>query len=51
MYYNKDLLEKYNRPVPQTWKELNETLGYIYEKEKVENKDLIGYLGSLPGIL
>jgi len=48
MYYNKELLIKYHRPIPQTWKELNGTLAYIYEKEKAENKDLIGYLGNLP---
>ncbi|ORX49964.1 periplasmic binding protein-like II [Piromyces finnis] len=48
MYYNKELLEKYNLPVPETWKQLNETLSYIYSKEKEINKDLIGYIGGLP---
>ena len=34
MYYRKDLLEKYNRPVPQTWEELFETAKYIQDRER-----------------
>ncbi|OUM62693.1 hypothetical protein PIROE2DRAFT_61725 [Piromyces sp. E2] len=48
MYYNKYLLDKYNRPIPQTWDELYETLELIYNKERIINRYLIGYLGNLP---
>ncbi|MHB8843782.1 MAG: ABC transporter substrate-binding protein [Nitrospirota bacterium] len=34
LYYRKDLLEKYGRPVPRTWYELVETAKYITGKEK-----------------
>ncbi len=34
LYYRKDLLEKYGRPVPQTWQELAETARLIQQKER-----------------
>jgi trehalose/maltose transport system substrate-binding protein len=34
MYYRKDLLEKYNRPVPKSWEELLETAMYIQTEER-----------------
>src|SRR3989442_10559784 len=34
LYYRKDLLEKYKRPVPKTWDELMETAKIIMEGEK-----------------
>lgn len=34
LYYRKDLLEKYGRPVPTTWDELDETAKVIMEGEK-----------------
>jgi multiple sugar transport system substrate-binding protein len=40
LYYRKDLLAKYNRPVPRTWQELVKTAQQITEKEK----DLYGYI-------
>lgn len=43
-FYRKDLLEKYNKPVPQSWEELIETSKYIMEKE--ENPELKGYVSS-----
>lgn len=45
LYYRKDLLDKYNRPIPQTWEELEETAKYIMEKEHAAgNADLWGYV-------
>lgn len=34
LYYRKDLLEKYNRPVPATWQELTETARFIQDAER-----------------
>lgn len=34
LYYRKDLLEKYNRSVPETWQELVETAREVTRKEK-----------------
>lgn len=39
LYYRKDLLEKYGRPVPQTWQELEETARLIQEKEREAGND------------
>jgi trehalose/maltose transport system substrate-binding protein len=45
LYYRKDLLEKYNRPVPQTWADLTETARIIQEGErKAANNDFWGYV-------
>jgi len=44
LYYRKDLLEKYNRPVPQTWEELEETAKIIMKGEKKSGKDIWGYV-------
>ncbi len=41
MYYRKDLLEKYKRPVPRTWDEMMETARVIMEGEK--NPNLQGF--------
>jgi multiple sugar transport system substrate-binding protein len=41
LYYRKDLLEKYKRPVPKTWDELMETAKLIMDGEK--NPQLIGF--------
>jgi len=43
LYSNMNLLEKYNKTVPETWEELIDTANYIYEKES--NKKLIKYYG------
>jgi multiple sugar transport system substrate-binding protein len=40
LYYRKDLLKKYNRPVPRTWQELARTAKYITEREK----ELYGFI-------
>ncbi|GMQ56882.1 ABC transporter substrate-binding protein [Vallitalea sediminicola] len=42
LYYRKDLLEKYNKTVPETWEELVETATYIMENEP----DMKGLAGS-----
>lgn len=34
MYYRKDLLERYNRPVPKTWEDLYETALYVQNEER-----------------
>ena len=34
IYYRKDLLEKYNKPIPSTWEELYETALYIQKQER-----------------
>ncbi len=41
MYYRKDLLEKYKRPVPKTWDEMMETAKIIMDGEK--NPQLQGF--------
>jgi multiple sugar transport system substrate-binding protein len=41
LYYRKDLLEKYKRPVPKTWDELMETSQIIMQGEK--NPNLRGF--------
>ena len=41
LYYRKDLLEKYKRPVPQTWDDMMETAKVIMDGEK--NPQLMGF--------
>ncbi len=49
LYYRKDLLEKYNKPVPETWDELVQTATYIMEKEP-EMKGLAGSWKQYEGL-
>ncbi len=45
LYYRTDLLEKYDREVPETWDELEETARYIMEEERAAgNEDFYGYV-------
>jgi trehalose/maltose transport system substrate-binding protein len=45
LYYRKDLLEKYGRPVPRTWEELTETAAAIQEGERKAGRgDFWGYV-------
>lgn len=44
LYYRKDLLKKYNKPVPGTWKELTETAAFIMKKERRYNPDMTGFV-------
>jgi trehalose/maltose transport system substrate-binding protein len=45
LYYRSDLLEKYNRPVPQTWEELTQTARQIQDAERGHgNGRLWGYV-------
>jgi trehalose/maltose transport system substrate-binding protein len=45
LYYRKDLLEKYNKPVPKTWDELAETAKVIMDGEReAGNKDMWGFV-------
>lgn len=44
-FYRKDLLEKYNKPVPKTWDEMTATAKEIMDKERAEGKsDLWGFV-------
>jgi len=40
-----DLLEKYDKTIPETWDELIETSKYIMDKEKDNDTDLISFNG------
>ena len=43
--YRKDLLEKYNKPVPKTWNELTKTAYLIQKKERESgNEDFVGFV-------
>lgn len=45
LYYRKDLLEKYNRPVPKTWDEMAETAKIIQDGERgAGNADMWGFV-------
>jgi len=51
LYYNKNLLKKYNKKVPRTWDELIEIGEYIVnEEKKLNNTDLIAYNGLFNSI-
>ncbi|MFC0336918.1 maltose-binding protein /trehalose-binding protein /sucrose-binding protein /palatinose-binding protein [Kushneria avicenniae] len=39
LYYRKDLLDKYQRPVPETWQEMNETASSIQQAERDAGDD------------
>jgi trehalose/maltose transport system substrate-binding protein len=44
LFFRQDLLDKYNRNVPTTWKELADTAAYIVNHEKKNNPDLVGFV-------
>ncbi|NEY91818.1 ABC transporter substrate-binding protein [Rhodobacteraceae bacterium KMS-5] len=45
MFYRKDLLEKYGKPVPKTWAEMTDTAKVIMEGERAAgNPDMWGYV-------
>jgi trehalose/maltose transport system substrate-binding protein len=45
LYYRKDLLDKYKRPVPETWADLTETARLIQDGERKEGRgDFWGYV-------
>src|SRR5262249_36520297 len=45
LYYRRDLLEKYSRPVPRTWAELTETAAFIQAAERRAGNDRMwGYV-------
>jgi len=49
LYYNSDMLEKYNKTVPETWDQLIETGEYILNEEhKQNNTDFVVYNGLFP---
>lgn len=43
MFYNKELLEKYNLEIPQTWDDLYNACKTVVDGEKAEGKDIIGF--------
>jgi trehalose/maltose transport system substrate-binding protein len=45
LYYRKDLLDKYDQPVPKTWDELTKEAKLIQDKERAAgNKDMWGFV-------
>jgi len=45
LFYRKDLLDKYGKPVPKTWDELTATAKEIQDKERAAgNKDMWGFV-------
>jgi trehalose/maltose transport system substrate-binding protein len=45
LFYRKDLLEKYDRPVPKTWEEMAETAKIVMDGEReAGNKDMWGFV-------
>ncbi len=45
VYYRTDLLEKYNKPVPETWQELTDTAAFIQDAErKAGNSNIWGFV-------
>ncbi|WP_374730037.1 ABC transporter substrate-binding protein [Nitratireductor rhodophyticola] len=45
LYYRKDLLEKYNEPVPKTWQQMTETARRIMNAEReAGNSDIWGFV-------
>jgi trehalose/maltose transport system substrate-binding protein len=45
LFYRKDLLEKYSKPVPKTWDEMTVTAKEIMDKERADGKsDLWGFV-------
>jgi trehalose/maltose transport system substrate-binding protein len=45
LYYRRDLLEKYQRPVPQTWADLTETARIVQEGERqAGSRDFRGFV-------
>ncbi|MEA1911101.1 MAG: extracellular solute-binding protein, partial [Spirochaetota bacterium] len=47
LYYRKDLLSKYNKPVPETWEELKNTALEIVTAEKAAGNEMYGLAGSM----
>ncbi|SEP78306.1 carbohydrate ABC transporter substrate-binding protein, CUT1 family [Faunimonas pinastri] len=44
LYYRKDLLDKYHKPVPTTWAELADTAKAVMDGEKSATPDIQGYV-------
>ncbi|MCC8166288.1 MAG: ABC transporter substrate-binding protein [Planctomycetes bacterium] len=45
VYYRTDLLEKYNKPVPETWQELTDTAAFIQNAERqAGNTNIWGFV-------
>lgn len=45
LYYRKDLLEKYNEPVPETWQQMTDTARRIMDAEReAGNSDIWGFV-------
>jgi ABC-type glycerol-3-phosphate transport system substrate-binding protein len=43
MFYNKELLEKYNLEIPQTWDDLYNACKTVVDGEKAEGNDIMGF--------
>jgi len=45
LFYRKDLLDKYNKPIPKTWPEMAATAKFIMDKERAAgNKNMWGFV-------
>jgi len=52
LYSNKELLKKYDQPIPKTWKELVDISGLIYEEEKKNShRNITRYRSGLDDLL
>ena len=51
MFYNKELLEKYNLEIPQTWDELLAACKTVVDGEKAEGKDIMGFGPDSPDVV
>jgi len=51
MFYNKELLEKYNLEIPQTWDELLAACKTVVDGEKAEGNDIMGFGPDSPDVV
>ena len=51
MFYNKELLEKYNLEIPTTWDELLAACKTVVDGEKAEGKDIMGFGPDSPDVV
>ncbi len=51
MFYNKELLEKYNLEIPQTWDDLYNACKTVVDGEKAEGKEIMGFGPDSPDVV
>ncbi|ORX59082.1 periplasmic binding protein-like II [Piromyces finnis] len=47
LYYNTELLDKYEKEVPKTWSDLYNITNYIVSEEKSKGRNIIGYSSEM----